>query len=60
MSVTARFEFEVGLTVNALEENTLSPGFTNVMTCDESGLTPTDAADEAVVVAPFVAVVVNV
>lgn len=60
LSVTARFEFELGLTVNGTEENTLSPGFTNVMTWDESGLIPTDAADEAVVVAPFVAVVVKV
>lgn len=59
VSVTVRFEFDVAFTVNGVAENCLSIGSENEMVCIARGFTVADDNEDAVVVAPFVAVVVN-
>ena len=60
VSTTGRFESEVAVITNGVEENSRSTGPANEMVWAETGLTTVDAGDDAVVVDPFVAVVVNV
>jgi hypothetical protein len=60
VSTTGRFESEVAVITNGVEENSRSTGPANEMVWAETGLTTVDAGDDAVVVDPFVAVVVKV
>ena len=60
VSTTARFESDVAVTTNGVDENSRSIGPMNEMVWAVTGLTTVDAGDDAVVVDPFVAVVVNV
>jgi hypothetical protein len=60
VSTTGRFESEVAVITNGVEENSRSTGPANEMVWAETGLTTVDAGDDAVVVDPLVAVVVNV
>jgi hypothetical protein len=60
VSTTGRFESEVAVITNGVEENSRSTGLVNEMVWATRGLTTVDASDDAVVVDPFVAVVVNV
>lgn len=59
-SATERFESDVVATTNGVDENSRSTGPVNEMVWATRGLTTVDAGDDAVVVDPFVAVVVNV
>jgi hypothetical protein len=59
-SATERFESDVVATTNGVDENSRSTGPVNEMVWATRGLTTVDASDDAVVVDPFVAVVVNV
>jgi hypothetical protein len=60
VSTTERFESEVAVITNGVEENSRSTGIVNEMVWAARGLTTADAGDDAVVVDPFVAVVVKV
>ena len=60
VSTTERFELEVAVTTKGVDENSRSTGPVNEMVWAVTGLTTVDAGDDAVVVDPFVAVVVNV
>jgi hypothetical protein len=57
---TERFELVVAVTTNGVDESSRSVGPVNEMVWAARGLTTVDANDDAVVVDPFVAVVVNV
>ena len=57
---TERFESDVVVTTNGVDESSRSTGLVNEMVWVARGLTTVDAGDDAVVVDPFVAVVVNV
>jgi hypothetical protein len=60
VSTTERFESDVVVTTKGVDENSRSVGPVNEMVWAVTGLTTVDAGDDAVVVDPFVAVVVNV
>jgi hypothetical protein len=60
VSTTERFESEVAVITNGVDESSRSTGLVNEMVWAARGLTTADASDDAVVVDPFVAVVVNV
>ena len=60
VSTTERFESEVAVITNGVDESSRSVGPVNEMVWAARGLTTVDANDDAVVVDPFVAVVVNV
>jgi hypothetical protein len=60
VSTTERFESDVAFTTNGVDESSRSTGPVNEMVWATRGLTTVDASDDAVVVDPFVAVVVNV
>ena len=60
VSTTERFESDVAVTTNGVDESSRSVGPVNEMVWAARGLTTVDANDDAVVVDPFVAVVVNV
>jgi hypothetical protein len=60
VSTTERFESDVVVATNGVDENWRSTGPVNEMVWATRGLTTVDASDDAVVVDPFVAVVVNV
>ena len=60
VSTTERFELVVAVTTNGVDEYARSTGPVNEMVWAVTGLTTVDAGDDAVVVDPFVAVVVNV
>jgi hypothetical protein len=60
VSTTERFESDVAVTTNGVDESSRSTGPVNEMVWAARGLTTVDANDDAVVVDPFVAVVVNV
>ncbi len=60
VSTTERFELDTAVTTNGVDENSRSVGPVNEMIWAARGLTTVDAGDDAVVVDPFVAVVVNV
>ena len=60
VSTTERFESDVAATTNGVDENSRSTGPVNEMVWAARGLTTVDANDDAVVVDPFVAVVVKV
>ena len=60
VSTTERFELEVAVITNGVDESSRSTGLVNEMVWVARGLTTADASDDAVVVKSFVAVVVNV
>ena len=60
VSTKERFEVEVAVTTNGVDENSRSTGPVNEMIWAVRGLTTVDAGDDAVVVDSFVAVVVKV
>ena len=60
VSTTERFELDIAVTTKGVDENSRSTGPVNEMVWAARGLTTVDAGDDAVVVDPFVAVVVNV
>jgi hypothetical protein len=60
VSTTERFESDVAVTTNGVDESSRSTGPVNEMVWAARGLTTVDANDDAVVVDPFVAVVVKV
>lgn len=60
VSTIEKFESDVAVTTNGVDESSRSVGPVNEMIWDARGLTTVDAGDDAVVVDPFVAVVVNV
>jgi hypothetical protein len=60
VSTTERFESDVVVTTKGVDENSRSVGPVNEMIWAARDLTTADAGDDAVVVDPFVAVVVNV
>lgn len=60
VSTTERFELDIAVTTKGVDENSRSTGPVNEMVWAARGLTIVDAGDDAVVVDPFVAVVVNV
>ncbi len=60
VSTTERFELDVAVTMNGVDESSRSTGPVNEMIWAARGLTTVDTGDDAVVVDPFVAVVVKV
>ena len=60
VSTTERFELDVAVTTNGVDEYSRSTGAVNEMVWVARGLTTADGGDDAVVVESFVAVVVKV